>query len=792
MEFDISIDIATGMSARSRSWKNKKILWSKLVKDLSTELKTNETLKEYLSASKDDRGKIKDVGGYVGAYLRNGRRKPENVAHRQLITLDIDYANADFWSDFCLQFGNAAVVHATHSYCDENPRLRLIMPLSREVTPDEYVAVSRKIAGSIDIEQFDNTGFQPYRLMFWPSSPSDIDYYFRFQDGPLVDPDEILESYVDWTDSSLWPTAFRDLDDVKRLSKKQQDPEQKKGVVGSFCRAYTITEVIEDHLSDLYIRSSEGRYTYIKGTTASGVIVYDDKFTYSHHGTDPTGGKLCNVFDLVRIHKYGHLDSEGNETKSFAAMQDLATKDVKVKASIAVDKLLEAKYDFSSDLKPAPDNEPDIDNIEWMTELEVDSKSRYLSTAPNLNLIFANDVRLKNLLKENLFDKKRYLFGDMPWRKITDPEPVRNVDYSGIRNYIECIYGIAGNLKIDDSMAIEFERNSFHPVHDYLNSLKWDGVGRVDNLLIDYFGADDNIYSKEAIRKMLVGAVARIMVPGIKFDLVLILVSDQGTGKSTFIKKLGKDWFSDSFTTVQGKEAYEQIQGAWLIEMAELSGLRKGEVEHVKHFITKQEDTFRPAYGRIQETYKRQCVFFGTTNDREFLKDPSGNRRFIPVDVHPHRITKDVFSDLDSNVDQVWAEAVELFRIGEKLFMSDEAEHLAKSEQSKHSETDERKGLIENYLSRKLPIEWDKMDIHQRKDFLNGDPLSPKGVVTRDYTCISEIWCECLGNDKKDMDRYKTRPVNDILRTIEGWDHHKSTKNFSLYGKQKYYSRNLF
>lgn len=793
MKYDGKIDIAVGMSARSKVWKNKKYQWSELVQRLSEEHKTTETFKEYMAASKDEQSKIKDVGGYVGGYLRQGRRKPENVAHRQVMTLDIDFAHNDFWEDFTLQFDNAAVLHSTHKHHESSPRFRLIIPMSREATPDEYVAVSRRIAGLMNIELFDNTTFETNRLMFWPSNPKDIDYYFRFQDGPFVDVDEVLATYIDWKDSSLWPTADKQMQQIKSATEKQEDPENKKGIVGAFCRTYSITETIDTFLSEVYTDAGDGRFTYCKGTTAAGLIVYDDKFAYSHHGTDPCGGKLCNAFDLVRIHKFGHLD-EGNlvgkASASFKQMEEFARKDKNVKKIIASENLSESKYDFAEEL------EIEDSEIDWMQDLEVDSRGKYLSSANNINLIFAHDIRLKGLFKQNDFDGKRYIFGNMPWRKVTKPEPVKNVDYAGVRNYIESIYGVAGNLKIDDSLSLELEKNSFHPILEYLRGLEWDKKSRADELLIKYFGAEDTLYTREAMRKMLVGAVARVFKPGCKFDLVLTIVSQtQGTGKSSFFKALGREWFSDTFMTVQGKEALEQIQGAWIIEMAELSGIRKAEVEAVKHFISKQEDMFRPAYARVAETYQRQCVFVATTNQNNFLKDSSGNRRFMPVDIHSTKLAYNpklkLFLEDKKEIDQIWAEAVYLFKQGEPLYLSKEAENLAEIEQRSHSEVDERMGLVEKYLSTKLPATWEEKDIYERRSFL-GDELVEKGVHERDYVCVAEIWCECLGKEKEDMDRYKTREINDILRSLDDWEQSKSTKNFKLYGKQKYYTRKLY
>lgn len=321
----------------------------------------------------------------------------------------------------------------------------------------------------------------------------------------------------------------------------------------------------------------EGRYTYTKGSASAGLIVYEDKFAYSHHGTDPCGGKLCNAFDLVRIHKFGHLDDKvkdpSSKLPSVSAMEEFVRNDPDTKTTIANDHINSAKYEFADPEHDRTQEEvvekevdPEAESVEWMKELEVDTRGAYLSSDANLNLIFANDPRLKRLFRQNDFDGKRYVFGNLPWRRVVKPEPVKNVDYSGVRNYLGCVYGITSSLKIDDAMALEFERNHFHPILDYLNDLKWDGIQRVDKLLIDYMGADDNIYSREAIRKMLVGAVARVMNPGVKFDLVLMLVGPQGSGKSTFIKKLGKSWFSDTFLTVQGKELSSRSRGHGLLK----------------------------------------------------------------------------------------------------------------------------------------------------------------------------------------------------------------------------------
>lgn len=790
LEYDGNLSIAIGLNVSSKVWKNTKITWSNLVQKLATPVVTAETYERFINATKEEQSKIKDVGGFVGGFLTNGRRDKTNVLYRQLITLDIDFSHENFWWDFTMLFDCAAVIHSTHKSCPEKPRHRLIIPLDREVSQEEYQAIARKVAGDLNIDLFDQSTFDVNRLMFWPSVSLDMEYYFEFQDGPFLEADYILGLYNDWHDTSEWPTATDSTDVIMQAIKKQEDPEDKKGIIGVFCRTYTIQEAIETFLSDVYTPAGEGRYTYINGSTAAGLIVYDDKFAYSHHGTDPAGGRLCNAFDLVRIHKFGHLDTgkekEDKDKKSFKVMEEFASKDSTTKKHIAEEKFAEAKFEFAEEAKAEVPEEYDTS---WTEELDANTKGEYDNSANNLNIIIQHDQFLKDVFKLNIFDNKRYVTRSLPWRKVDTVEPLRDVDYSGVRNYIECVYGIVSSQKVDDALALEFEKKKFHPIREYICAQKWDGIPRVNTLLIDYFGAEDNAYTRAAIRKTLCAAVARVFEPGIKFDTALILVGEQGTYKSTFVKKLGMEWFSDTFTTVQGKESFEQIQGAWLIEMAELSGLKKAEVESIKHYISKREDMFRPAYGRTVETYKRQCVFFGTTNNKDFLRDPTGNRRFMPIDVRPEYATKSVSDDLTQDeVNQIWAEAYQLYLAKEPLYLVGDEDIIAKIEQHKHSEADERKGIIEEYLNTKFPDDWNKMDLYDRRRWLE-DPLSKNGTVQKDFVCIAEIWCECLGKEKNDMSRYNTREINEILRSMLEWEAIASTKNFSLYGKQKYYKR---
>ena len=202
LNYDGKLLIAVGRSRKARQWQNKEMLWSDLIARLSTTTRTRETATEYAQLSKGDRDSIKDVGGFVGGYLKNGKRNNASVVNRCLVCLDADNADPELLDDLDLTFPNAYALYSTHSHTPDRMRLRIIIPLARAVTPDEYAAISRRLADNLTLTRFDPTTFEAARLMYWPSTPEDGEYLFQHSDAPFVDPDAVLATYIDWRDGA--------------------------------------------------------------------------------------------------------------------------------------------------------------------------------------------------------------------------------------------------------------------------------------------------------------------------------------------------------------------------------------------------------------------------------------------------------------------------------------------------------------------------------------------------------------------------------------------------------------
>lgn len=790
---DAELNIAVGQSRTEMHWHNQQLGWSALLDRLNKPTITQETHQEFMAWGKAKRDERKDVGGFVGGWLKQGRRKAENVQSRALVTLDADFPDHNLWDDVELIFPYAVAMYSTHSYSSRKQRVRLIIPLKRIVTPDEYEPIARKLAERFGMNNFDDTTYQAERLMYWPSHSIDGDYFFKYQDDAWVDPDEVLAEYEDWTDSSFWPMSDRVNEVHKREAKRQGDPLTKKGVIGAFNRTYDIRSVIEKYLADVYAPTEhDDRYTYIPGSTSGGLVLYDDKFAYSHHSTDPVGDQLCNAFDLVRLHKFGDLDDEAKpgtpvtRLPSYKAMREFAMDDSDVTAMMAKDRIAEADDDFADPVK----------DDEWVKQLEMDENGAIDASAKNLETIMRNDANLKDCFYTDQFASRLVIRRDVPWRKIGHEPWWKDSDDAGLRVYLEKTYGIVNKSKIDDAFIQEAERNAVHPVREYLNGLNWDGKPRLETMLMDYLGAEDTKYNRIVTKKFMAAAVARVMHPGIKFDFMLVTSGPQGIGKTSLPQRLAGKWFSNSLENVTGKDAYESLQGAWIIEMGEMTATKKADIEATKHFISKTEDNFRVAYGRHKSYFPRQCVFWGTSNDSEFLRDRTGNRRFWPVDVGLEPIQHRVWDMRDETRDQLWAEALADYEMGEQLYLSQNEEKLAVEQQKLHTEVNALEGMIAEYVNIPITEDWYKRSAAERRVYIanvSENETAELGSVTREKVSVAEVWNELLKGDPKNLIPVKATEIRNILENMDGWQKHRSDKGqlrFGTdYGKQVAYVR---
>lgn len=775
--------ISYGNSRFETKWKNNEITWEDFKKRVSSTVRTTETIEEYRRMTKSQQADVKDKGGFVAGHLKGGRRRKNYVLCRSVLALDMDYGTPTVWDDVIAQQKYRCCVYSTHKHTPENPRLRIVIPFSRDVSEAEYPAVARMAAKDIGIDLFDDSTYEAHRLMYWPSTSINGDFFYREKDGCDLDPDELLSRYNDWQDESTWPVSSRESAVEHHDSKEMEDPLSKSGIVGVFCRAYSMTEAIDTFLSDIYAPSSlENRYDYIPADSAAGVVIYQDRFAYSHHATDPVCGKLLNAFDLVRLHKFADLDDKFPEdtpvTKlpSYKAMSDFALQDGNVKALFAKEKLQQAADDFAA-------------STDWQRNLTFDRAGNLQNTLRNLTLILQNDPMLKDIVFNQQLDGME-IKGKVPWQHPS--KYWRDADDAQLVSYIDTHYGTFSQRNFQIAVTKVSDDRSYHPIREYLDSLPpWDGVRRVDTLLIDYLGADDNEYTRAVTRKTLCAAVCRVQKPGCKFDSMLVLNGPQGIGKSTLIARLAGEWFSDSLSLndTKDKTAAEKLQGYWIMEIGELAGLRKTEVETLRSFLSRQNDIYRAAFGKRATPHLRQCVFFGTTNaETGYLRDTTGNRRFWPVKTPGGKAKHSWNLDKDE-ICQIWAEVLIYVEAGEKLYLDERLDIFAKREQREAMESDEREGIIREYLEKLLPDNWSTMTLYERRNFLNGESEfgldMNLGTERRKYVSNMEIWCECFEKDRANLTISESNKIKSILAKL-GWTRQKKMR-IPLYGPQWIY-----
>ena len=803
LQYDRQIHITVGNSRKDMNWKPQTLSLGELWEKLRIPARGTETVAQYMALKKIQQDELKDVGGFVAGTLHGTRRKAAAVTGRDVITLDFDTVPAYGTKGLIQQVDNmgcAYAIYSTRKHIETHPRLRILLPIDRTVTADEYEPIARWMAARIGIEMADPTTFEASRLMFWPSCCVDSEYVFTYKDAPMFSADMVLGTYKDWRDYTSWPQVPGAVS-YQKLAAKQGDPDTKPGVVGAFNRAYgDIHTGLEKLLPGIYepVAGDPNRLTYLGGSTTGGAIIYENgKFLYSHHATDPCGGKLVNCFDLVRLHKFSDRDDEAavgtpnNRLPSYTAMCEFAVEDPLCSKLMAKERREEAAKDFENIDRPASAEE----ETDWMQRLDLHKKTGEVKpTIDNVLIILDNDPLLKGRFALNKFAGMGEVLKKLPWSDSDKRRLWDDTDSNGLYWYMEKAYNITARKTIDAALDIHASIHAFNEVQEFLDGLHWDGKPRLDTLFIDFLGAiDDEVgYCRAVCRKSFTGAVARAMEPGCKYDTMVILCGPQGIGKSTLLAKMSRGWFNDSIRSFEGKEAAELLPGVWLVEVAELDAFRNSDVSRIKQFVSLCSDRYRAAYGRHMKNQPRSCVFFGTCNQMDFLRDTTGNRRFWPVDVGKSKTHPlNVWEELDENyIAQVWAEAKVRWQMGEQLYLTGALEEAAIEHQEMHRDASSWEGIVQDFINKPVPSDWSKWDLNRRRDYWNMNVSGDYELVLRDRVSAIEVWCEAFSGNKTALKTQEKKEIIACILKTPGWEAAgKPFYNGAPYGTQRGFVR---
>jgi putative DNA primase/helicase len=371
----------------------------------------------------------------------------------------------------------------------------------------------------------------------------------------------------------------------------------------------------------------------------------------------------------------------------------------------------------------------------WFNEFSYNDNGSIKADIANANLVLENDPVWKGVLAYCDFSYRLLKLKAPPFKDGVRGEWAES-DRSRLRIWLSSKHGFTPReADALGAVVVCAEANRFHPVKNYLGGLRWDGLKRVDGWLTNYLGVQHNDYSRLVGGMFLVSAIARVMRPPVKVDTVLIFEGNQGLGKSSAISILGGDWFTDTPLVLGEKDAMQQLQGVWLIELAELDSLNKADSTKAKQFFAKEIDRYRPSHERLVKTIPRQCVFIGTTNQDGYLRDATGNRRYWPV-----KCTKVEKALLFQDRDQLWAEAFQMFNDGFQYYPKESQVHLFEAQQEDRMQSDAWEDLITDWLRS-----------HTRKE-----------------ARMPEIMDEALKLDPAHMTRPSENRVGDIMMRL-GW-----------------------
>ncbi len=785
-----SLEISQYDHVKSNKCKPIEVKWAKLRDRLLRHKRISASTEQYKNAPLEQKRDLKD-GAWIssGHYLEDPKLRKGPVGKSHVLILDMDNAPKHSKKLFDEKLSEyTAVVYSTLSHSEVQAKFRIVLPLKEPIDGVLYAPLSRAIANRIGIDYFDSTSHQAGRAMYLPTCCNDANPIALEYTGQWLDADAILSSdYRDPYDVSEWPRGSNE-QKISRGTGRLEDPRDKTGRIGAFCRAYSIHQAIKKFLPDHYVEGvTQNRYTFSGSQTVNGAIVYDDIHLHSHHSHDPISDRTVNAYDLVRIHLFGKYDENSKapatsmRLPSNIRMRELCERDENVQREMVKANIDRSAKDIFQNLDELDDeafdgmqeilDREDLEDDTWISKLKLNINGDIIGTHANVMTILENDVLLKGRLGFNEMSGLQVRLRNLPWAKCIDPangDSYSDRDDAMLRYYLTRRYKMnVSDLEVHRGAKAAAYQHPFHPVKSYLNSLNWDGTPRLTTMLYDYLGVERNEYTLAVSRKVLVAAVARIMEPGCKFDTMIVLHGKTGTGKSTFARTLAVNdkWFTDDIHQYQGKEVVESLQGCWIVELSELQNVRHTDVAIMKSFLSRQEDRCRLSYERYAGSYPRQCVMIGTTNEDTYLTDTTGNRRFWPVTVRLEGFLD--IARLRDNLDQLWAEAYVMYVVGESLKLdSDEEKKLAVEAQEERRDIDERVDIISSWLDR--PVHADYLEA--------GNYASSEEMVLRDRCCYEQIMVDCLGMNKASLRPGHQKLFTRLMKEVPGWEHNGNTK----------------
>jgi hypothetical protein len=783
-----SFTIATAPSRKSAHWKQGLVTWADIIGWLDDPADTKEAgnyVFGSLTPTTVDHPKGKK--GCYGLHRRKGA-----IAERSILSLDVDSPAGDsetFPSSVEELVPAAAIVHTTYSSTPDEPRYRVLIPLDRSVAADEYFELATVVMGWLDPdgEQFDPGSTQAERYMFKPAESQPGYFQSWVYDGDLLDVDSALAQF----DPALLPTV------KPRKHQNKRDPFSLDGTIGAFNRVYADFDELIDAYDLPYDVDTPGARWKLRGASAeAGLVLVTPGLVYSHHMHDPAYDKTCSAFDLVRVHRFYELDEECspqtpvNRLPSHRAMIELAAEDKRVVADIlggaASDfDTVDDDDDLIGDLGSTDDSDGVSLDQSWRLGLTISAASgKMKDTLDNWDLITRHYQPFPSLYF-NEFSMAVESSADYPWRSLDKGAIFTKIDLAQLCLMIERDFKIRPSRTfIDELVQATAQARFLHPVRQYLDGLKWDGKPRLETCLP---GTDDNSYNRLVARKSLVAAVARAYDPGCKWDHTTVLYGTEGLGKTYWIDTMAKGW-SAELGRIGDKDTLITMQRSWIMVADEGHSLKKADHDVQKSFLTRTEDVFRMPYDREAQVHKRHCVIWGSTNDEVFLRRQEGNRRFLIVRCERKA---DFTKYTEEYVDQVWAEAVALYRAGEPLFLSPEQTVEAADAREAYTEEDALAGIVQEYVDTLVPDNWDEMGSFSRHQWLNdrADGLVTKGITQMDEVCSLQVWAEAFGKRVGDHRRVDLLEITNVLKALPGWEKVPGRKRLPLYGPQMVFRR---